>query len=121
MASRKRLPEAIEPRYETRPPVDDEERMNECISLAYDCVRERLRTNTASAQEVCLFLKMGSDTEKQEKVKLEEEIKLLKAKTAALEAQKNSDTLYKNAIIAMKVYSGNGDEDDEELLRSIKD
>jgi hypothetical protein len=50
---------------------------------------------------------------KLEMQKLENENKLLAAKTEAIESQKRIEELYTNAIAAMKVYSGQVDEDDE--------
>ena len=41
-----------------------------------------------------------------EKEKLEEENKLLRAKTEALQAAKNTEEIYAEAIKAMRVYNG---------------
>ena len=51
-----------------------------------------------------------------EREKLEEENKLLRAKTEVLESQKSSEALYKEAIEAFKRYSGLKDVIDDEML-----
>ena len=43
--------------------------------------------------------------------KLEEENKLLRAKTEALQAAKNTEEMYAEAIKAMGIYSGKDEED----------
>ena len=95
------------------PPANTiEERENQLISLTYDLVEERIRNNTATSQETTHFLKMGSPKERRDRAIQEEQIKLLKAKTAAYESAKNTEELYLKAIKAMAVY--NGAEDDPE-------
>ena len=49
---------------------------------------------------------MGSTKERLEKEKLEEENKLLRARTEALQSSKKIEELYENAISAMRRYSG---------------
>jgi hypothetical protein len=83
------------------------------VSLANSLVEQRLREGTASSQEVTHFLKLGSAKERLEREKLEEENKLLRAKTEALQSQKRVDDLYLDAINAMKRYTGNGGQDEE--------
>lgn len=96
------------------PPANTiEERENQLISLAYDLVEERIRNNTATSQETTHFLKMGSPKERKDRAIQEEQIKLLKAKTAAYESAKNTEELYLKAIKAMAVYNG-AEEDPED-------
>lgn len=80
--------------------------------MTYDLVEERIRNGTATSQETTHFLKMGSPKERKDRAIQEEQIKLLKAKTAAYESAKNTEELYLKAIKAMAVY--NGAEDDPE-------
>lgn len=89
--------------------IDPESRENQLIALATNLVEQRLLDGTASAQEVCHFLKLGTMEKKLEMQKLERENKLLEAKTEALESQKRSEELFANAIMAMKSYSGQKD------------
>lgn len=80
-------------------------------------VEQRLLDGTASAQEVTHFLKLGSMRERLEREKLEEENRLLKAKTENLQSQKRVEELYSQALNAMRNYAGypslDNEEDDE--------
>ena len=91
-----------------------EARENQMISLAVDLAQKQLMEGTASSQVITHFLKLATQKERLEKEKLEEENKLLKAKTEAIQSQKNVEELYKKALSAMKHYSGQDDYDDYE-------
>ena len=95
-----------------RPALTPEARENQMIALAVDLAEQQLRDGTASSQVITHFLKLGSTNARLEKEKLEEENKLLKAKTEALQSAKKVEELYAEAISAMKRYSGRGDSDD---------
>lgn len=95
-----------------RPALTPEARENQLISLAVDLAEQQLREGTASSQVITHYLKLGSTREKLERERLEEENKLLKAKTEALQSQKRMDELYAEAIKAMKNYGGHGDSDE---------
>lgn len=97
-----------------RPALTPEARENQMISLAVDLAEKQLMEGTASSQVITHYLKLGSTKERLEKEKLEEENKLLKAKTEALQSAKRVEELYADAISAMKRYSGNGGEDVDE-------
>lgn len=92
------------------PATTPQGREDQLISLAIDVAEEQLRNGTASAQVVTHFLKLASSKEKLERDKLELENKLIKAKTEALESQKNIEELYSKAIKAMQTYSGLDDD-----------
>lgn len=96
-----------------RPALTPESKENQMISLAMDLAEKQLMEGTASSQVISHFLKLGSTKERLEKEKLEEENRLLKAKTEALQSAKRVEELYADAISAMKRYSGNGGADDE--------
>lgn len=96
-----------------RPALTPETRESQMISLAVDLAEKQLMEGTASSQVITHFLKLGSTKERLEKEKLEEENKLLKAKTEALQSAKRVEELYADAISAMKRYSGNGGSDDD--------
>ena len=96
-----------------RPALTPEARENQMISLAVDLAERQLQEGTASSQVITHYLKLGSMRERLEREKLEEENKLLRAKTENLQSQKNVEEAYLKAINAMKRYSGNGDVDDE--------
>lgn len=102
-----------EPR-KIRPALTPEARENQLIALAVDLVEQRLLDGTASSQETTHFLKLGSMKNRLEMEKLQEENRLLKAKTEALQSAKRVEELYSEAIKAMRRYSGQGDPDEDE-------
>lgn len=99
-----------------RPALNPDMREQQLISLAVDLVEQRLRDGTASAQETTHFLKLASRKAKLEAERAALENELIKAKTQSIKDQADMKTLYKDAIEAMKRYSGNSgssyDEDD---------
>lgn len=95
-----------------RPALTPEARENQLIALAVDLAEKQLIEGTASSQVITHYLKLGSTRERLEKEKLEQENKMLKAKTEALESSKHSEELYQQAIEAMRLYSGHGGPDD---------
>lgn len=95
-----------------RPAKSPEAQENYMINLAMKLVEKRLREGTASSAETTHFLKLATTKADLEKKKLEEENKLLRAKTETLENAKNSEELYANAIKAMRKYNGLGEDDE---------
>lgn len=108
MASPKDTPKRRRP-----PATTPEGRENQLISLAIDLAEQQLSEGIASSQVITHFLKLGTAREKLEKEIMEEQKKLLKAKTEAIEANKRVEELYKEALNAMRAYSGNSSEEDE--------
>lgn len=96
----------------SRPALTPEARENQMIALAVDLAEQQLRDGTASSQVITHFLKLATTKERLEREKLEQENKLLIAKTEALQSAKRIEELYDNAISAMRSYSGQGDNDD---------
>lgn len=94
-----------------RPALTPEARENQLISLAVDLAEKQLQEGTASSQVITHYLKLGSIREKLERDKLEEENKLLRAKTECLESQKKTEELYREALAAMRDYSGHSSDD----------
>lgn len=90
-----------------RPAINPEMREQQLISLAVDLVEQRLRDGTASAQETVHFLKLASTKAKHDTERAALENDLIRAKTNAIRDQADMKTLYKDAIEAMKRYSGN--------------
>lgn len=97
-----------------RPALTPEAREQQLIGLAFDLAEQRLLDGTASAQEVTHFLKLGSERSKLEQAKLAKEIDLLEAKKDSLESAKRMETIYSDAMEAMKTYSGKSNNDLEE-------
>lgn len=87
---------------EMEPASTSNGRESQLAALAYDAVEQRIRNGTASAMELVYFLKLGSQTQRLEKEKLEGEIELLKGKVKYLAESKERDQLYADAIAAMK-------------------
>lgn len=95
-----------------RPALTPEARENQLISLAVDLAERQLQEGTASSQVITHYLKLGSIRERLERERLEEENKLLKAKTEAIQTAQESKTLYEDAIKAFRNYSGQGEPDE---------
>ena len=95
-----------------RPAITPEARENQLISLAVDLAERQLREGTASSQVITHYLKLGSPTERLKREQLEEETKLLRAKTKAIEDTKEIKALYDAALKAMRNYGGQGDPDE---------
>ena len=109
---RKTIKNVNTPCKPTRPALSPEARENQMIAYAVDLAEKQLREGTASAQVITHYLKLGSSKERLEREKLEEENKLLRAKTESIEASKNAEIDYKEVLKAIRSYSGV--EDDEE-------
>lgn len=99
------------PKNKTRPAFTPEARENQLISLAIDCVEERLRNGTASSQEVTHFLKLASKKARLEQEILEKQKELIEAKTESLKSEQRIEELYTQAVNAMRSYSGQTNED----------
>lgn len=97
-----------------RPALSPEARENQMISYAVDLAERQLIEGTASSQVITHYLKLGSTKERLEREKLEEENKLLRARTEALQSSKKLEELYEGAIKAMRQYSGQGEPNDDE-------
>lgn len=91
-------------RKPSRPMLTPEAQENEMIYLANKLARQQLEDGTASSQVIAHFLKLGSSKERLEREKLEEENKLLRAKTETLQKAANVEELYSKAIAAMQSY-----------------
>jgi hypothetical protein len=101
------------PKVEKRrqaPAMTPEAREKQLISLAVDLAEKQLAEGTASSQVITHYLKLGSTKETLEKDKLKTENELLKAKTDAIKSAQTVETLYKEALGAMRQYSGITDE-----------
>jgi hypothetical protein len=81
-------------------------REDQLIHLAVQLAEKQLREGTASAQVISHYLKMGSQREQLEQERLRGENALLVAKVDQLNSQQNMESLYKEAMDAMRSYSG---------------
>ena len=97
-----------------RPGLTPEAEENQCIAMAYSLVKQRLADGSASSQETTHFLKMGSSKTRKEIERLEEENKLLRAKTEQIENEADHNELYVRVRKAMALYQGRGDTGDDD-------
>lgn len=98
-----------------RPPATSPEaRENEVIGLAIDLAERQIRDGTASAQVITHFLKLGSTREQLEQERLKAENRLVEAKAEQISSSANTEQLYKEALSAMRAYSGQPEPDREE-------
>ena len=93
------------------PAITPEGREDQMIAYAIDLAEQQLRDGTASSQVITHYLKLGSMKERQERKKLEEEIKLLQAKTDAIKSEKERNELYGQVLEAFRRYSPHGAEE----------
>ena len=102
--------------YIEPPAQTAEAREQQLIALSVNLAEKQLREGTASSQVITHYLKLGSMKERREREKLEEEIKLLRAKTEELQTAKHVEELYSEAIKYFGLYSGrdDGELNDEE-------
>lgn len=85
---------------------------NKCIAMAMDLAAQKLADGTATSQLIVEFIKRGSKKERMEQEIMAEQKKLLVAKTEMLQSQKQIESLYADAITAMKKYRGEIEVDD---------
>lgn len=95
-----------------RPALTPEAEEDQCIALAYELVKQRLRDGSATSQETTHFLRLGTKESRLKRQILEKEADLITAKTEQLKSQKRIEELYADAVKAMKNYAGQGDPDE---------
>ena len=89
---------------EPAPAFTPEEWENRLIAMSFRAVEQRITNGTATAAEYVHFLKAGSVKQQEEMRKLKEENALLRAKTSAIEAEKDRAGFYKEVIDALSSY-----------------
>lgn len=97
-----------------RPAATPEARESQLIAKAARLAEQQLEDGTASAQVITHYLKLGSTREQLEQERLRHENELLKVKREAIESQKQIEELYRNAITAMRSYSGHQIHDEQD-------
>ena len=83
-----------------------EEKEKEMVSLAIDLAEKQMRDGTASPSVITHYLKIATERYRKENYKLDNENVLLQAKADQIEAQKRSEDMYKKALDAFALYSG---------------
>lgn len=109
----RRAKETPREEHRRRPATTPEGRENQMISLAIDLAERQLAEGTASAQVITHYLKLGSTREVLEREKLKQETELQRAKVESMASAGRVEELYKNALNAMRSYSGQPLDDDE--------
>lgn len=99
------------------PAMTDEDRETQLAALAYDLAEQRLRDGTASSQLIHDCIKLDSRRDRLERDILEEQKKLIVAKTENIESSKKLEEVYLNAVAAMKRYQGVSDNDEFEDIQ----
>jgi hypothetical protein len=105
------------------PAATPDGRTSQIAALADSLLEEKLRSGTATSQEILYALKRVDDLEKfrLEKEKLEAEVSVLKSKCKALETSTANEELVNKALKAFGYYSAvtvderEEDEEDDEL------
>lgn len=88
------------------PAVTEEGRENQMVSLAIDLAEKQLEAGTASSQVITHYLKLGSTRERLEQDRLRRENLLLDAKVEQIASAARVEELYRDALDAMRLYSG---------------
>lgn len=94
----------------TKKALNPADREQQLANLAMNLAEQQLRDGTASSQVITHFLKAASPREREERERLQEENKLLRAKTEALQAAQDIKELYAEAMKVFKGYQGISDE-----------
>lgn len=97
-----------------RPASTLEGRENQLVNLAVNLAEKQMRDGTATSQVISHYLKLGSSREGLEQERLRRENELLNAKIETLASAKRIEELYSDALNAMKTYSGQEVELDDE-------
>lgn len=102
---RSKIPDDEQP--PSRPPAKTPEgREQQLVNYAINLAEKQLLEGTAASQVITHFLKLGTEREKLERRKIEQENLLLQARVDNLNASQNSEKMYKDALDAMRRYSG---------------
>lgn len=89
-----------------KPATTSEGRESQLVFLAEELAEKQLRDGTASAQVISHYLKLGSSREKLEQQRIAHENEMMRVKIQAAERATEIEELYRNAIDAMRSYSG---------------
>lgn len=89
---------------QSRPGISPESRENQMINLTVNLAEKQLIAGTASSAVMVHFLKLATEKEKLERLKLERDIGLSEAKAKNMAKEQESEKIAKDAIDAMKSY-----------------
>lgn len=100
-----------------RPAATPEAREKQLVSLAVDLAEKQLREGTASNQVIIHYLKLGTERERLEREMLEKKTQLVGAQAQAVQSAQRVESLYSDALAAMKRYSGQADHDEDSEIQ----
>lgn len=83
-----------------------EARENQLISAAFGLAEKQILEGTASSQVITHYLKLGSTREKLEQQRLAGENNLIQAKIEMMASEKRIESLFEEALDAMRSYKG---------------
>lgn len=96
------------------PALSLEARENQLIAKAMDEAERRIENGTASDSLIIQYLRQGTVKMQLEKQKLAADVELAKAKAESITQTKRDGELYAEAVKAMKTYTGQQDNYDED-------
>jgi hypothetical protein len=100
------LPQQPKNKYRRPPATTIENRESQLVSLAVRLAEKQLLDGTASSQVITHYLKLGSTRESLEQERLRGENNLLVAKVEAIASGQRVEAMYKEALDAMRSYTG---------------
>jgi len=110
--SRKPASPTVQVKPKRPPATTPQARENQMVALAVGLAERQILEGTASSQVITHFLKLGTMREQLEKEKLSRENELLKSKAEAIASGARVEEMYKQALNAMREYSGKDQEPD---------
>ena len=93
-------------RRRRKPATTPEDRERQLVSMASDLAERQIQAGTASSQVITHFLKLGSTREQLEQQRLSHENELTRTKIEAMASQKRVESMYAEALNAMRSYNG---------------
>ena len=97
--------------HKTNPSLNEEERENKLISLAYEHAQHQLTNRTASSQVTTHFLKLGSRKAELELENAKLQNKLLEEKIASERSNVEINQLFIQVMEALTTYQGRPEEE----------
>lgn len=102
------------PQSKSRPATTLDAREQQLVALAVDLAEQQIRDGTASAQVITHFLRLGTTRERLEQEKLRRENLLLEGRTDQIAQQGRTELLVKDALDAMRSYTGHEPVEDDD-------
>jgi hypothetical protein len=94
-----------EEQRQSRPATTPEARESQLVNAAVNLAEKQLQEGTASSAVIVHYLKLASARERLEREILEKNAKLLDAKANHIEKERESESVAKDALEAMKNYT----------------